>query len=291
MTIGTYVGQARRYSNEGSAPAPSSARVTPMGSAEPTSEVQFAICGRNQQHHVDADVVASVSPNLELGNDKVSSALTIVNTMSSATPPPNIYIIGPQSTGKTTLVNKIRSESFHQQQDQPFEDPQIISEVARSVLIEHKFTANDITSSQQRCLTLQRLILEAQAKAEDTGLGKSSWFISDRSGIDPLVYARRYASKEGVLELQQLDAWTQIRARMMKSLIVVCESGTPWLADDGVRLMPRDYEEWFQLFGDFCAILDELGLRYSVVPRSMLNLSERAEFVRQSWLKQQSSCH
>jgi len=197
--------------------------------------------------------------------------------------PRNIYIIGPQSTGKTTLVNELRIESHQWSYNFPVKEPEIISEVARSVLSKHKFNANDITSSQERCLTLQRLILEAQAAAEKKVMERSEWFISDRSGIDPLVYARRYASAKGAAELQQLDVWNQVRARLANSLIVVCESGTPWLADDGVRLMPQGEEDWLQLFQEFCALLDELGLRYTVVPRTMLPLSERAEFVRQSW--------
>lgn len=203
--------------------------------------------------------------------------------MPPNTTPANIYIIGPQSTGKTTLVNELRSESHHWRCKLPIEEPQIISEVARSVLSEHKFTGDDIASSQQRCLALQRLILEAQARAENKALEKSNWFISDRSGIDPLVYARRYASAQGAVEMQQVDVWVQVKARMTDSLIVVCESGTPWLADDGVRLMPRNEEEWLQLFQEFCAVLDDLGLQYSVVPKTMLDLSGRAEFVSRNW--------
>jgi hypothetical protein len=33
--------------------------------------------------------------------------------------------------------------------------------------------------------------LKAQAHAEDEALQDSEWFISDRSGIDPIVYARK----------------------------------------------------------------------------------------------------
>ena len=70
---------------------------------------------------------------------------------------------------------------------------------------------------------------------------------------------------------------------MTNSLVLVCESGTPWLTDDGVRLMPGNEEAWEQLFKDFCELLQELELPYAVVPRTMLDLSERAEFVRSQW--------
>ncbi|KAI8710489.1 AAA-28 domain-containing protein [Fusarium sp. LHS14.1] len=193
---------------------------------------------------------------------------------------PNIYIIGPQSTGKTTLVSKLRSELENWLADTSIIKPQIVSEVARTVLTKHKFTAEDVKSSPSRCLALQQLILEAQALAEKEALQRSSWFISDRSGVDPLVYARKYVSADAALEMQRQSAWIEVKARMSASSIVVCEAGTPWLTDDGVRLMPDNDEAWMQLFHEFCGLLDEFGLQYFVVPRTMLGLSERAQFVR-----------
>jgi nicotinamide riboside kinase len=203
--------------------------------------------------------------------------------MASAAIIPNIYIIGPQSTGKTTLVNKLRHDLQHWLADAAIEAPQIVSEVARTVLTQHKYTADDITSSTDRCLELQKLILEAQASAEKQALLHSSWFISDRSGFDPLVYAREYVSPDAVVEMQKLPAWMEVKSRMENSLIVVCEAGTPWLMDDGVRLMPDSEDSWMKLSRDFCMLLDESGFSYCVVPRTMLGLSERAEFVLAKW--------
>lgn len=209
--------------------------------------------------------------------------------MPLATEPPNIYIIGPQSTGKTTLVEILRRESVNWIANTSFYTPQIISEVARTVLFKHKFMAEDITSSQQRCLALQQLIIQAQARAEKDALNRSNWFISDRSGIDPLVYTKRFGPVEGVLEIQRQDAWIEMRARMASSLIVVCESGTPWLSDDGVRLMPESVDAWIQLFHDFCDVLHAAGLPYTVVPKTMLDLSERVELVRKKWIERHGS--
>jgi nicotinamide riboside kinase len=203
--------------------------------------------------------------------------------MSSNAITPNIYVIGPQSTGKTTLVNRLRDDLQHWLADATIEPPQIVSEVARTVLTKHKYTAKDITSSTDRCLSLQKLILEAQASAEKEALLHSSWFISDRSGFDPLVYAREYVSPEAVMEMQRLPAWIEVETRMEKSLIVVCEAGTPWLMDDGVRLMPDSEDAWMKLSRDFCELLDATGFRYCVVPRTMLDLSGRAEFVLAKW--------
>ncbi|KAG5661345.1 hypothetical protein KAF25_005467 [Fusarium avenaceum] len=203
--------------------------------------------------------------------------------MASNATLPNIYVIGPQSTGKTTLVNKLRDDLRHWLADAAIEPPQIVTEVARTVLTKHKYTANDITSSTDRCLELQKLILEAQAAAEKEALLHSSWFISDRSGFDPLVYAREYVSPEAVVEMRRLPAWIEVKTRMENSLIVVCEAGTPWLMYDGVRLMPDNEDAWMKLSRDFCDLLDETGFSYCVVPRTMLDLSERAEFVLAKW--------
>ncbi|OBS20007.1 hypothetical protein FPOA_11729 [Fusarium poae] len=200
--------------------------------------------------------------------------------MPTKTKIPNIYIIGPQSTGKTTLVQKLQDDLQHWPMPK---QPHIISEVARTVLKKHNYSAHDIQTSPTRCLELQQLILEAQAVAEKQAAQTSSWFISDRSGIDPLVYAKRYASLQGMQNLQQLPSWAEIKERMEDSLIVVCEAGTPWLTDDGVRLMPGSNDEWMAVFHDFCALLDQLGLEYSVVPRTMLDLSERAKFIHTKW--------
>ncbi|RBR16983.1 hypothetical protein FVER53590_05747 [Fusarium verticillioides] len=202
---------------------------------------------------------------------------------------PNIYIIGPQSTGKTTLVNELQADLEHGLVDSSIDKPEIVSEVARSVLAKHRYSAEDILTSKFRCLELQQLILQAQAEAEKEALKTSSWFISDRSGFDPLVYAKRYASPGAEQELQQLEAWKQVKARMETSLIVVCEAGTPWLMDDGVRLMPGSETEWMQVFDDFCQMLDEVGLEYSVVPRTVLDISERAELVWAKWTERRQS--
>ncbi|KAI1053167.1 hypothetical protein LB506_012351 [Fusarium annulatum] len=219
----------------------------------------------------------------------VITFIPIKLTMSSNAYITNIYIIGPQSTGKTTLVNKLKADLEHWLADTSIDKPHIVSEVARTVLAKHKYSAEDIQASTTRCFELQQLILEAQAAAEKEALKTSSWFISDRSGFDPLVYAKRYAAPGAVEQLQELDAWKQVKARMERSLIVVCEAGTPWLMDDGVRLMPGSDDEWMQTFYNFCEMLDELGLGYFVVPRTVLDVSERAELVRVKWIGRRQS--
>ncbi|KAL9597061.1 MAG: hypothetical protein Q9219_005390 [cf. Caloplaca sp. 3 TL-2023] len=191
--------------------------------------------------------------------------------------PQNIYIIGPQSTGKTTLVDALAS-FFEQADTASYEKtPKIIKEVARGVLRRHQYTAEDIVSSKSRALELQRLILEAQCEAERDACNE--WYISDRSGLDPLVYARQYVGMEETLALIQQPTWQYLEQEMRKRLVLICEAGGEWLIDDGVRLMPQDFDAWLQMNAAFCRMLDELQIEYHILPASMTELSHRVEFV------------
>ncbi|KAI1426251.1 AAA domain-containing protein [Xylaria sp. FL1777] len=195
---------------------------------------------------------------------------------------PNIYIIGSQCTGKTTLVNAI-SESLKHHPIASAKPPGVIKEVARSVLESHGFTRDDIRSSQERALELQRLIIEAQSKAEKSHLETRSWFISDRSAVDPVVYARKYASREAADALSSSAQWIEMRDRMARSLVIICQPGVDWLADDGVRLIPLDSEEWEQLDTEFCLTLADAGLQHHTLPSQMRNTDERVQFVLTRW--------
>ncbi|KAK0611323.1 AAA domain-containing protein [Immersiella caudata] len=194
----------------------------------------------------------------------------------------NIYIVGAQCTGKTTLVNAL--EGHFKEQASPQDQPPIIKEVARTVLVEHNYTANDITSSAERCLALQKLILQAQLREERKALqSRAKWFISDRSGIDPIAYALQYVGQEGAEGLLKGEEWAELKRRMEASLVVVCEAGVDWLRDDGVRLMPESDGQWKEFHELFCGLLDKEGLNYAMLPRTVLDLSERSRFVLSAW--------
>lgn len=202
--------------------------------------------------------------------------------MSHNHKPSNIYIIGAQCTGKTTLVNALENsfgDLFNTKA------PIVVREVARSVLKIHGFTAHDITSDPARCLQLQALILEAQFNSEREALTKSDWIISDRSGIDPIIYASRHIGSEAVKLMVSSDYWQELRERMSQSLVFVCETVESWLVSDGVRLMPRDVEDWIEYDEEFFRLLEGAGIRYEVIPRSIQNLDERASFVWSRWKK------
>ncbi|KAI2642306.1 AAA domain-containing protein [Xylaria nigripes] len=200
---------------------------------------------------------------------------------------PNIYIIGSQCTGKTTLINAL-SDYFDRSPVTAAKQPAIIKEVARTILKKYDFTRIDIRNSPDRALELQRLIIEAQSAAEKAKLRENSWFISDRSAVDPVVYARKYVGTEAADALRAAPHWVKMRDRMARSLVVVCEAGVGWLTDDGVRLMPLDQAEWLGVHEEFCALLADAGLEYHILPSSVGSREDRLQFVLGLWEEKRS---
>ena len=198
--------------------------------------------------------------------------------------PRNIYIVGAQCTGKTTLVNALEQHFTAQPsfQKSAYDRPLVIKEVARKVLQQHNFKAEDITNSETRALELQTLILNAQLNAE-AQFDDSEWFISDRSGMDPIIYAKQYVGEDAANDLMNTSTWKMLEKAMRGSLMVVCEAGVDWLTDDGVRLMPKDNQSWIELHNLFCRSLDLVGLEYVVLSRHVVHLNERVDFVVRKW--------
>lgn len=229
-------------------------------------------------------------------------------------PPPNIYIVGAQCTGKTTLVNNLRA--YFASAISSALPPATVTEVARTVLQTHHFTARDVRIPA-RSLELQRLILQGQATAERMALmpmavvGASSessdsqsgaeataaaqnkgeagpvWFISDRSGADPIAYATRYVGSDAAQDLINCSEWSgELRDRMRASVVVVCEASgvaAGWLTDDGVRLMPQDLGEWVGFHDMFCEFLKGQGIEFHVLKADIGGHQGRVNFVVQRW--------
>lgn len=197
----------------------------------------------------------------------------------------NVYIIGAQSTGKTTLINALEAQleadrSANDRND--FQQPTVIREVARTVLKEKNYSRTDITTSHIRALQLQKDILEAQYQAEtvmQTG-ETTSWYICDRSGLDPVVYTACFVGAEAAAEMLTSDIWLDLECRMKDGIVILCEAGCQWLIDDGVRLMPTDSSEWTRMDTTFRTLLEARCIAYSVLPHDMVDLSKRVEYVR-----------
>jgi nicotinamide riboside kinase len=198
--------------------------------------------------------------------------------------PKSIYVVGAQSTGKTTLVDGLTAYFDHAAENAKAElnRPIVIKEVARTVLQKHNFTALDITTSPARALLLQKLILNAQNQAEDETSGK--WFISDRSGLDPIVYAKVYVGEDAFEDMLHMPTSMKLLQNMRDSLVCICEMNALWLNDDGVRLMPKNSEDWESFHQTFLEVLREQGIKYTVLNKDT-NVVQRVGSVLAEWRK------
>ncbi|KAH6675354.1 AAA domain-containing protein [Plectosphaerella plurivora] len=128
----------------------------------------------------------------------------------------NIYIVGAQCTGKTTLVNALES---HFSAQPAHDQPAIVREVARTVLKTHSLAATDIRSSPDSALHMQKLMLHAQVEAERHAMAEASWFISDRSAVDPICYALKHVGEDGASQLLATEAWAELRPGLERGLV------------------------------------------------------------------------
>ncbi|ERF75696.1 hypothetical protein EPUS_01526 [Endocarpon pusillum Z07020] len=194
---------------------------------------------------------------------------------------PTIYVVGAQCSGKTTLAVALKE---HFSSDPTLPPIALLTEAARGVLKRHNFTRSDIREDVNRCIELQRLILEAQW-TEELKISEDSMLISDRSGMDPIVYAAKYAHPGATKSLLDSSAWRELRDRMSRSLVIVCEPVKSWLKDDGVRLMPLDWEEWSEIHRSFCAHLEDASIEFYVLSADKAAISDRVSFVTEQWAK------
>ena len=66
------------------------------------------------------------------------------------------------------------------------------------------------------------------------------------------------------------------------TLRILC-GGVPWLFDDGIRVMPDDVSDWIKFHDLFCKMLNEAGVEYYLIPKTMLGLEERLAMVLSVW--------
>lgn len=203
--------------------------------------------------------------------------------------PSNIYIIGAQSSGKTTLTCALNLY-FHNDSNTTVgalavAKPLVLEEVAGKVLKKHGCTGQCVAGSKSRALELQTLILEAQYEAEDAI--KDFWFISDRSGLDAIIYAKLYADEREVEQLLRKKEWKELENRLQNAVAIVCEPVPSWLEEDGLRFMPNDHPARIELTSkihrSFCESLNHFGFKYVILPKTITNLDARVQFVVAKW--------
>ena len=198
-----------------------------------------------------------------------------------------VFTLSAQCTGKTTLVNALE-DAFHQgdtaiQVTEVASRQVIIREVARTVLHDKHFSREDITASPSRSLQLQKHILDAQFEAEQAAIGldtpPTTWYISDRSGLDPIIYAQLFVGEEAAGEMLASAKWKELERCMKAGVVVLCEAGCSWLADDGTRLMPDGTEAWMRIDDAFRRQLAGRGIHYTLVPNHVASLQARVQLV------------
>jgi nicotinamide riboside kinase len=202
----------------------------------------------------------------------------------------SIYVIGAQSTGKTTLVNAL-AKAFHEQLQATGankQTPTVIKEIARTIVQrEAQFSREAVAATPERALRLQHRILAAQYDAEiaiyhaNTPVSAPEWYISDRSGLDPIVYARCLVGKEAAADMLATTAWKELESRMKDGLVILCEAGGHWLEDDGLRLMPEDLDEWLRVDASFRDLLEARGIEYYVMSKETMDIQDRVGLVQQ----------
>jgi predicted ATPase len=193
--------------------------------------------------------------------------------------PSSIYIIGAQCTGKTTLLKAI---SGHLRQTQPDLTFAVINELARGVLASTKVNRDDISSGSEKGMQFQKDVLEAQLERE-LNCQPPVFLISDRSGIDPIAYARKYGSPRWEQEMIKSSSWLRLKERMQHGVVVLCEPVSAWLFDDGVRLMPKDQTEWTELHKIFLELLQESDITFHCLRAATTGTEERVRFILDIW--------
>ena len=187
-----------------------------------------------------------------------------------ANPPTSstVYIIGPSSTGKTTLCKALSKRLG-------VSGPAVITEVARDVMRRTGFSRATVGQ-----LAMQKAILEAQVDRQDAVRDLPGVKLSDRSGIDPIVYAMlTAASGEEALERRQALVSTPPFQRALPeyraALVLLLKPVPEWVVDDGVRSLD-DQVECLEVFR---RVLFDLQIPFEEMGLEVLDIEERVDIV------------
>jgi nicotinamide riboside kinase len=187
----------------------------------------------------------------------------------------NVYIIGPQSTGKTTLV-KALVETLEG-------EVPVIQEVARKVMQEKGYSRVDVDSNDhEKKFGLQHDIFTAQVEKETTFIQAGAMFVSDRSAVDPLIYLFHYSGREAMNRIASTDEWRKVRDRYAdtkQSLVVLLSPVREFLIDDNVRYMSKSLDDWHLLAAKFRLFLGEEAIPFVEMGKDVLDIKDRVAHV------------
>ncbi|KAI9034895.1 ATP/GTP-binding protein [Aspergillus affinis] len=194
--------------------------------------------------------------------------------------PKNIYIVGAHSTGKTTLIEALKVHltlGLVRQIFGPTVDrPNYLAEVVRMVMYMYDYNANDIRDPVKGYMLQLRTLLNQWGMES---IFNNHWMISDRSGIDPIVYAHVFLGGDESSRLLETPAWRVLRDRMRQGLVILCEPcNATWLSSDPVRVALHK-DEWYILTLAFRVMLREQGINFVTIPANMEDMGDRVQFV------------
>ncbi|KAF9644028.1 hypothetical protein BDM02DRAFT_3157297 [Thelephora ganbajun] len=183
-----------------------------------------------------------------------------------------LYLIGPSSTGKSTLFHAIVK-------DMGLDLGQCITEVARTVMKNTGFsreTVGDI--GMQRAIMIAQLEQEHVARSVAGG-GTVRVVLSDRSALDPVAYAVLTAAneddaRERMRVLVNTPEFQAALSRYREGTFILFKPMPEWLVDDGVRSVEKQGE----VFEVFHGVLKELGIPYVELGEEIKDLQARVAF-------------
>lgn len=169
--------------------------------------------------------------------------------------PVQVYVIGPSSTGKTTLCNALAKSVG-------LSTRCYITEVARQVMQSKGYTRADVgTMEMQQAIMLAQLEKEADAFACARWGNSEGLILSDRSGIDPIVYA----------------AFQMALRRYKEAIFLLLNPVEEWLVDDGVRSLDH-HERCIKVFHQ---VLDKFGLKYQEMGAETKKIEDRVRLMEE----------
>ncbi|KIY53495.1 hypothetical protein FISHEDRAFT_33133 [Fistulina hepatica ATCC 64428] len=193
--------------------------------------------------------------------------------------PVRIYVVGPSSSGKTTLCNALAEEMCQRGWSFSY-----TTEMARDVMRKAGFSRAPIGNVEMQeaiiaaYWTREQEIRTVECRAEEVHL-------FDRCAVDAVVYALLTAEdneqKEQrwdklVLTLPFQEMLTTCY-RTSSSIIILLRPVAQWIVDDGVRFLedPTTSLEMFR------RVLQRLNLEYQEIGEDMLNIEHRVHFMVQ----------
>ncbi|KAI9462700.1 AAA domain-containing protein [Boletus coccyginus] len=186
-----------------------------------------------------------------------------------------LYVVGPSSTGKTTLCNAVsQSLKLHSWC--------YITEVARQIMKRRGFTRGDVGKMEmQIAIMLAQLEREAEVCERARNAGEAL-ILSDRSGVDPIIYAVLTAKDEHQAQQKKNllighPTFQNALKRYRRAKFLLLRPVPEWLVDDGVRSL----EQHARSFHLFRAVLAELGISYREIGEDVKDLTERTNWVKE----------